>query len=274
MSSRSTYTRASPRAQPGPEPVPQVDQHERLLARPRGVVQQGREAAAGLGDACRFHATSRPRSTGQVEEEVVEPRAEDALVLDQHAPVARVGAGADEALLEQGHQGVALGVLQAALVALEQRDRSPSLEDLGIEVRIDADARSSVSVSTLMRRVSLSRRRGRAGRAGDGEGAPRSVGADGGERLDGVLGLPAHGRRRGAAGRRSRPAGAATARGRRRARRASRPEAGSPARRRGARAATTSCGPPCAIRSASETGGASSGSAGLMRSGSTSSAGS
>ena len=33
---------------PGAQPVAQVDEHERLLARPGGVVEQGREAAAGL----------------------------------------------------------------------------------------------------------------------------------------------------------------------------------------------------------------------------------
>ena len=120
--------------EPGTQSVAQVHQHERLLARPRDVVEQRREAAAGLGGGLPLPRDLAGAVDEQVEEEVVEPRTDQPLVLDEHAPVARVGAGADEALLEQRHEGVALAVLQPALVALQQRDRARVGVEVGVAV--------------------------------------------------------------------------------------------------------------------------------------------
>ena len=177
-------------------------------------------------------------------------------MLDQHLPVARVRARADEPLLEQRHQRAALGVLEAALVALEEGDRvvehrrrrRPRCEVDVVARPCPGRCRRSCAFSVSCWRGAGSAGRGRAAACG---ARRRSAGCRRGVRRRRARPTPrtaSRGRRRGAAGRRSRPGGAGTARARRTAspRRAGREQRGR-APRRGARAATASRGPPCAI---------------------------
>ena len=236
-------------------------------ASPRATTRR-RTAGSGTGcpsprSACRFHATSRARSTARSRKRSLSRERRTPLVLDQHPPVARVGAGADEPLLEQGHQGVALGVLQPALVALEERDGASSgasrrRRGLGIVHGRRADARVDVGVHAHARVSAVwsgsVAGRGRAAACG---ARRRSRRVPSGRTAANVSTASSASQSRSAA-RCSRPKISTGRRSdgssRRRARRANRPAAGTASASSRRRRRDTSCGPPSAISSASETG--------------------
>ena len=79
---------------------PQEHEQDRLLTRPRGVVQQRREPAAAFRGRLALERNLPVDVKVQLEEQVVEPRADQPRVREQGSPLLWVAVGGDEPVLD------------------------------------------------------------------------------------------------------------------------------------------------------------------------------